>query len=159
MFRPLAVDAAGPWNGQIVDAETSEPLAGVVVLAYWIRYQPSLGGWAGGSHYASEEVVTRSDGRFTIRSRWAYTIPLIMKVSGPEFVVFKPGYGQWRFRSTAARFDKGELAVIEMPRLRTREERLMFYRIMGWAPVIPDERTARMREALEIERAFLDLRN
>src|SRR3990170_3762971 len=51
-------EAAGPWKAQIVDAETGRPLEGVVVLAVWIRYTASVGGWAGAKYYASEEVVT-----------------------------------------------------------------------------------------------------
>jgi hypothetical protein len=29
---------AGPWRAQIVDAETGEPLARVVIVASWIKY-------------------------------------------------------------------------------------------------------------------------
>ena len=43
-----SAEAAGPWNARVVDAETGQPLEGVVVLAYWIKYTSSWGGWAGG---------------------------------------------------------------------------------------------------------------
>ena len=40
-----AVDAlaAGPYRGRVIDAETKEPLAGAVVLVYWLRNAPAIG--------------------------------------------------------------------------------------------------------------------
>lgn len=161
LASPLSAEAAGPWRAKVVDAQTGQPLAGVVVLAYWLRLYPSLGGWAGAEFHASEEVVTGADGRFLIHSRWAYTIPLVIKVSGPELKIFKPGYGEWRLQRSeeGEKFTKGEEVMIEMPPLRTREERLKLYGSIGWAPVVPPERTIRLREALDDERAHLGFRN
>lgn len=162
---PTHGEAAGPWKAQIVDAESGQPLQGVVVLAYWIRSYASLGGWAGGEYYASEEVVTGSDGRFVIGARWAYTIPLVAKVSGPEFVIFKGGYGQWRFRGAEGRFEpgmgrfeKGEEVVIEMPPLKTREERLKFHRRFSRPTyLVPFDHMTRLTEAYEEDLALLGL--
>lgn len=142
------------WRVQAVDAATGQPLEGVVVLAYWMRYTASFGGWAGGEFVDAEEVVTGPDGRFVIQPRWTYTIPGVTKVTGPEIVIFKPGYGQWRVRS-----EKGEEAVIELPPLKTREERLKAYQnFPWWDSRVPVDRTKRMREALDAERAYLGLR-
>ncbi len=152
--------AAGPWRAQVVDAETGRPLEGVVVLAYWLRYQPSLGGWAGGAFHAGEEVVTGADGRFAIRSRWSYTIPLLVKVSGPEWVIFRPGHGRWRFRRSEdwEKFARGEEVVIEMPPLKTHEERLKFHdTVIRPVGVVPPERMPRLTDAWEQDRAFLGL--
>ncbi len=162
-MSPTQSQGAGPWKAQIVDAKTGQPLEGVVVLAYWIRCQASLGGWAGCEYYASEEVVTGPDGRFIVQARRAYTIPLVMKVSGPEFVIFKPGYGQWRFRGAEGRFEEvkggfetGEEVVIEMPPLKIREERLKFHdTVIRPTHVVPFERMKRLTEAWEEDRAFL----
>ena len=156
------VAAAGPWNAQVVDAETGQPLEGVVVLAYWVRYTASLGGWAGGAYHASQEVVTGPDGRFTIGARRSYTIPMFTKVAGPEWVIFKPGYGQWRFRTGIEAwdtFDRGEPAVIELPPLKTREERLHFYRSPSFRYpwTVPPNRQEHFREAENVERAYLGL--
>lgn len=147
-------EASGPWKAQIVNAENGQPLEGVVVLAYWIKYEASVGGWAAGKHYDSEEVVTGPDGRFVIGSRWAYTIPGIRKVSGPEWVIFKPGFGQWRIWNRLEGFGQGEESTIELPLLRTREERLKFH-IVGPAPVVPPDRMRRLTEALKREDEFL----
>src|SRR3989475_13295597 len=45
----------GPWRGTIVDADTKQPLEGVVVLAVWNERYGSIGGGAGGGHFSSEE--------------------------------------------------------------------------------------------------------
>ena len=36
----------GPWRGIIVDADTKQPLEGVVVLAVWNERYGSIGGYA-----------------------------------------------------------------------------------------------------------------
>ena len=150
-------EAGGPWKAQIVDAEAGKPLEGVVVLAYWIKYEASVGGWAAGKYYDSEEVVTGPDGRFVIQSRWSYTIPGITKVSGPEWVIFKPGYGQWRLRPGTKSFGEGEDAIIELLALKTREERLEFLRSVTWSGVMPQESTRKLRDARDLERRYLGL--
>ena len=163
-------DAAGPWKGQIVDVETGQPLEGVVVLAVWLSYEGTLGGWAGAAYFDAEEVVTGADGRFVIPARRTFSF-WFRAVKGPELTIFKPGYGQWRFRGhenwpsdlierearveTAwKQFTRGGV-VIELPRFQTREERLKFYGTLGWAPVIPSDRTKHLREAERLERAYL----
>jgi hypothetical protein len=150
--------AAGPWHGRIVDAETGAPLPGVVVLAYWTRLLPSLGGWADASLAAHEEVVTGADGRFEIAARASYTIPLVVKVSGPQWLIFKPGYGAWRLRGSREAFARGEPAEIEMPRLRTPDERLAFLdRFHRPTHVIEPEQMPRLTEAWTAERRALGL--
>ena len=166
-------EAAGPWKGQIVDAETSRPLEGVVVLAVWTKYTSSLGGAAAPRYDASEEVVTGADGRFVIQAQSPFTLNPFSKISGPEFTMFKPGYGQWRFqgskdwpRDAYDRKAKGkeawrqftnEGAVIEVPTLRTREERMRFLHVVDWSPLVPWEKTKLIREAVNMERAYLGL--
>ncbi len=152
LLAPGFAEAADEWRAQIVDAETGQPLQGVVILAMWDRCYPSFGGWAGCEDYDAEEVVTGPDGRFVIHSRWTYTIPLVVRVRGPEYVIFKPGYGAWRVRREGA----GTETVLELPRLKTREERLKFYRSASHAiPWVSLEKQPRFREADEAERAYL----
>ncbi|MFQ5992328.1 MAG: hypothetical protein ACE5NA_07800 [Nitrospiraceae bacterium] len=162
---------AGPWKTKIVDAETGKPLEGVVVLAYWIQYQASLGGWAGGKYYDSEEVVTGPDGRFVIEARSTFTL-LPWKKIGGEFVIFKPGYGRWRIRDwekmppewkelSAAEILAKDGIVIELVPLKTRGERLRFYDSRSWAgmSLVPPDQTKRLDEAVNKERAYLGFRN
>jgi len=166
-------EAAGPWKAQIVDEETGQPIEGVVVLAVWIRYTASPGGWAGAKYYASEEVVTGPDGRFVIPRRTVINwLPLLTEIRGPEFKIFKPGYGRWRTKDwgkkpkeweelTTGEVLEKEGIVIELPPLRTREERLEFLGGVSWSPpaLVPPERTKRLDDAVRQERAYLGLRN
>ncbi len=168
-------EAAGPWRAQVVDAETGQPVEGAVVLAVWYRYFATIHGWGGGKYYASAEVVTSGDGRFVIGARSTFTwLPFLTTIKGPELSIFKPGYGQWRFRGTDessglsawerdARVDeawrrfKGGGVTIELPPLKTREQRLEF---LSWASPsgpIPEAHMPRYLEGLDRERITLGL--
>jgi len=153
--------AGGPWRARVVDAETGQPLAGVVVLAYWTRSYPSVGGWGGTEYSASQEVVTGADGRFRIGSRWSYMVPLITKVDGPEWRIFKPGYGKWNYGDieNGEKFDGGEEITISLPPLKTREDRLAILRgpdnITG--VIVPGKEKPRLLDAVNSERVALGL--
>jgi hypothetical protein len=155
--------ADGSWKGQIVAAETGTPLEGVVILAYWVKWTASFGGWAGGDFVDAEETVTGPDGRFVIPPHSTFTLMPWSRITG-ELVILKPGYGQWAFRggnpareSIWKRLERNK-ELIEMPRLRTREERLMFYRQHWHVPgFVPDEHAPRLLQAQEVERANLGL--
>lgn len=171
-----AVGVAGPWRAQVVDAETGKPLKGVVILTWWTKFYRSVGGWAGGEYYASEEVVTGPDGRFTISRRWTFTpSPGWSIIKGPEWIIFKPGYGRWSFQGYQDEVVKGELqyealeawydkkwaqfegagVVITLKPLKTKEERLGFYHQLIIPSEVPDNRKQRFREAEDTERQFL----
>ncbi len=165
-------NAAGPWKAQIVDADTGKSLDGVVVLAVWYRRYASLGGWAGGGYYDSEEVVSGADGRFVIPSRWTWTfLPFLTVIQGPELYIFKAGYGQWKFQGVEdwpykdalerelhlkqawERFT-GKGVILELPPLKTREERVNFLSRPG---DVPAEHMERYLKALDQERINLGL--
>lgn len=132
--------AGGPWKGRIIDIETKEPIEGAVVLAVWDRnYRTPTGG--NSYFYEAKEVLTNKEGRFEIAS---YTpinlLPLISYIEGPYFTIFKPGYGSLS-RSGLEKYFLGKgvdpkegeisgkryrfaLGLIELPPLKTREERL-----------------------------------
>ena len=156
-----AAHAGGPWKGQIVDAETGAPLDGVIVLTYWVKFTASVGGWAGGDFVDAEEVVTGSDGRFVIPPHSTFTLLPWRKIKG-QLVILKSEYGQWAFRggnplleSIWTRLER-EGEIIELPRLHTRDERLMYYRLHSGTPTyVPPERASRLREAWNAERAYL----
>ena len=171
---PSPGEAAGPWTAQVVNAETGQPLEGVVVLAVWYRRYTSPGGWAGGGYYASEEVVTGPDGRFVIDARATWTLlPFVTIIKGPEFLIFKPGYGRWRFQGSEAwpldvverpEYVKkaweqftGEGVVLELAPLKTREERLKALSQASPSGEIPDARMRRYLEALDQEAVSLGL--
>ena len=168
-------EAAGPWKAEVVDADTGTPLEGVVVLAVWFRREASPGGWAGGGYHASDEVVTGPDGRFEIPARSPIPpAPLVTTIQGPSFLIFKGGYGQWRFRDASewerlpfeerkARVKatwkafQGEGVVIELPPLRTPAERRRFLRHAGPSGEIPPIRIPRYLDAFNAERVSLGL--
>jgi len=166
-----SAEAGGPWRAQVVDAETGQPIEGVVILAYWIKYKASPGGWAGAEYYAAEEVVTGRDGRFEIPAKIAFNwLPFLTQIRGPEFKIFKPGHGRWRVRGIETlpeawrELQEWDLLakdgiVIELPPLKTREQRLKFYGALGWPGFIPPEKTRRMREAEDAERAYFGFRS
>jgi len=155
--------ADGPWKGQIVDAETGTPLDGVIVLAYWVKFTASVGGWAGGDFVDAEEVVTGSDGRFVIPPHSTFTLLPWRKIKG-QLVILKSEYGQWAFRggnplleSIWNRLER-EGEIIELPRLRTREARLEFYTLHFSIPtLVPLQRVPRLRQAIDTERVYLGL--
>lgn len=130
--------ADGPWKGKILDIETKEPLEGAVVLAFWNRiYRTPFG--TSSYFYEAKEAVTNKAGEFEIPSYIPINLlPIISYMQGPEFIVFKPGYGSLRMafskyllgETTNAyegvvngkmiRVTKG---VIEITRLNTWEDR------------------------------------
>ena len=58
--------AAGPYRGRVIDAETREPLAGAVVLVYWIRNAPAIGHGPAESFLGAEEALTDDRGEFIV---------------------------------------------------------------------------------------------
>ena len=120
------------------------------MLVYWTRCWPSPGGWAGCTFYDAEETVTGRDGRYRIRSRFTYTIPLITRVAFAQLVIFKPGYGPFQRRLS------GDTEVMALPRLKTRAERLEGLHQL-YRPLIPPEYMKRLDEAIDQERKYLGL--
>jgi hypothetical protein len=137
-------EAAGPWKGQIIDTETNKPLEGVVVFARWEkRYTSFVGEMGGNEYYGSEEVVTNAEGRFLIQARQTWTLNPLSEIYGPEIFIVKFGYGRWQFhdfdnwweknvtegggreRAERRRFT-GEGALLELPPLKTKQERIEF---------------------------------
>lgn len=130
--------AAGPWKGRIIDIETKEPIEGAVVLAVWMRaYRTPAGDNT--YFYNAKEVLTDKEGRFEISAyRPINLLPIISYIKKPEFTIFKPGYlrievsldenvtnkavelTEWRLGKTF----KISSGIIELPKLKTREERL-----------------------------------
>lgn len=138
---PPSLKASGPWKAQVVDAETKQPLQGVVVLAVWYRYWPAVEDLGAFGYVDSEEVITDKDGQFTIKARSFIPFdPFVLEE--PEFHFVKPGYGRWRFQRDEGGLrldvrdrklpyqDAGRLGdkgtMIELVPLKTREERVQF---------------------------------
>jgi hypothetical protein len=166
---PVMSESAGPWKGQLVDKETGRPLEGAVVLARWEkRYASFVGEMGGNEYYDSEEVVTDAEGRFVIRARQTWTVNPFSEIYGPEFFIFKSGYGRWQFRDFDKWWNKdperertererftADGALLELPPLKTQQERREF---SGHMPLgMPAVRMPKYLEELNRNRQSLGL--
>jgi hypothetical protein len=164
----MPADAAGPWQAQVVSAETRQPLEGVVVLAWWTRHVRSFGG-PSEEYRDSQELVTGKDGRFTIESRWFFSLNPLVFFRGPFFMMFKSGYGRfgWPGYETLPKERREELGtaaklllldgiVLEMPRLGDIEQRREYVnKLQGSYLVVPIERRPLLQNAIVEERRML----
>ena len=55
----------GPYKGKVIDAETKQPLEGVVVLGVWYKVYPNVAG-STNKFYDSVELLTDKNGEFKI---------------------------------------------------------------------------------------------
>ena len=164
-------EAAGPWQAQVVSAETKQPLEGVVVLAWWTRHVRSLGG-PSEEYRDSQEILTGKDGRFTIASRWFFSLNPLVFFRGPFIAMFKPGYGDYSWPGyagsetwpkekrkalqTEAQLLQLDGIVLEMPTLRNAEERKEYLkRIEIRVSAVLLERRPLMQKAVVEERRTL----
>jgi hypothetical protein len=161
----------GPWTGKIIDADTKEPLEGVVVLAYWEKEYRTPAG-RNSYFYDTEEVVTGKDGAFFVpKFRALNVLPLIREIEGPYFKIFKPGYAVFPpfgkeafekyFPNSPLRVDTDKIAemfkkgvVIEMPRLKTIKERR---ETLSLPTSIPDDKMPKLIEQMNKEATTLGL--
>lgn len=99
LLLPLQVCAAPFWytaepiQGNVVDAETGQPLEGVIVTANW-----QLEGGIEGSYPVGQmmvmETVTDKNGRYRFPGWGPKRRPLSgrIRTSGPQLLLFKSGY-------------------------------------------------------------------
>lgn len=117
----------GPYRGRVIDAETRRPIAGAVVVARWTReiirllQMPTVG-------HAVRETLTDADGAWVIGGRDVEEAAP-PRLHPPHFVIFVPGYGAFPHAHTAPRgrmpdIFEGAGATVELPPLRTREDRV-----------------------------------
>jgi hypothetical protein len=116
----------GPYRGTVLDAETKQPLPGAVVLGVWMHVK-IVPLHSSTIFYAARETVAQADGTFLLEARdIEENAP--ERTYPPYFEVYVPGYAPYRssvFRTRGSRqgwFTTG--AVIALPRLKDREERL-----------------------------------
>jgi hypothetical protein len=157
-------EAAGPWRAQVVSADTKQPLEGVIVLAWWTRHVRSFGG-PSEEYRDSQEVLTDKDGRFTIESRWFFSLNPLVFFRGPFVAMFKPGYGRYEWPGfqgsemwskekrdalrTEAQLLQLDGIVLELPTLTTLEQRREYLeRLSGDISGIPHDKRPLMQRAV-----------
>jgi hypothetical protein len=159
---PGTGEAAGPWRGQVVDAETDRPLAGVVVLAIWDRISPGIIHPSQRFHDV-DEVVTDAQGRFVIPARSRDFLNPLVYLDGPRLVMFKAGYGEYRTRGLPRsmnidgmrdEMEKRDVTFV-LPSLKTPQERLNALPARPSGP--RDAQVRRFLEAVSAERISLGL--
>jgi hypothetical protein len=116
----------GPYQGQVVDAETKAPLAGAVVVALWWRNRV-YPFHSVAAHYAVRETVTDAAGRFLLDAKDVEE-GAPRRTYHPEFLIFQPGYGSYPRMHVSPKGFTGEIferrgTVVELPPLEDREER------------------------------------
>jgi len=84
-----AVRYDGPYEGRVIDAETGQPIEGVVVLGVWYEEYPTVAGAMHKFHDA-KETVTDKNGEFLIRGMG---LELLSNVIPMDVLFFKAGYG------------------------------------------------------------------
>ena len=151
-----------PYPGKVIDAETGDPIAGVVVLAAWYRHFPTP---AGGMQrfYDAHEVVTDANGDYTMPSMG---LRFLSTLGPPQFLFFKVGYeylGPYRwdtFKEGLILSQKikweGEKAIIPLRKL-TLEGRKK--RLIGRVVGIPHHKQRLLIRELNKERIELGRRD
>jgi len=139
------------YGGRIIDAETKGPIEGVVIVAMY--YVHAIIGGPGGPDRRLifiKETLTDANGEFVIPAYTTLTSPNAYDLD-PDFIIYKPGYASYpEFRKQIYPFQycgpsytflKGKegkgneikkdseavtitFGVAELPRLKTKEERL-----------------------------------
>jgi hypothetical protein len=169
-----SAEAAGPWQGQVVSAETKQPLEGVVVLAWWTRHVRGFGG-PSEEYRDSQEILTDKDGRFRIDSRWFFSLNPLVFFRGPFFAMFKAGYGDFGWPGyegsekwpkeeqealrTAAQLLQRERIVLEMPSLLTAHQREEYLKHLSThVSGVPLDKRPLLQKAVVEERRTLGYR-
>jgi len=90
-----AIRYDGPYEGRVIDAETKQPVEGVVVLGVWYSAQFSPAG-ATHTYYDARETVTDRSGNFVIPGKG---LRILSNLDPINILIFKVGYmyesGPW----------------------------------------------------------------
>lgn len=158
---------AKTYHGQLVDAETGEPLEGAVVVVVW-HTEPRIAMDPPEYFHDAKEALTDAQGKFRLEASPAINWNPFMAIKDPNIVIFKPGYEPFALLRTLTRqgfksfedvdqaFRKG--TTIKLPKLKTREEMLKFAYTgaLGFGPA-PYEKISNLMRAMNIHRKTLGL--
>ncbi len=144
------------FKGKVIDAETKEPIEGVVVAAI---YDVSVLGPldSGSAHADVQETLTDSNGEYHISGNiFFYPWPFTLGGERTRFIIFKPGYGAysgnysffiypvkeslrdlaWRVLGILTKDTEG---IVFEKVMTDKEERKLYNKKFGpnWPPFIP----------------------
>ena len=142
------------FKGKVIDAETKEPIAGAVVVVIYEKYPIISGPGGGSASIMNiKEFLTDKNGEFYAPSYTTIIQPFSIEAYA-SFIIFKPGYGSFPWYRVSPPMElsldatmeffpretgtEGEIGwdykkdkkikvafgIVELPKLKTREERL-----------------------------------
>ena len=107
--------SAEPIDAKVIDADTKQPLEGVIVIANWeLRGPATAGGSAPIGQLRVMETVTDKDGQFSFPAWGPKPARGALLNRDPQLLLFKPGY---RYRGLENEFRDG----MELEPLRRSE--------------------------------------
>lgn len=147
----------GPYEGKVIDADTGQPIEGVVVLGTWSTETITPGG---GTHefYDAQETVTDKNGEFKIKG---LDLKVLSNVAPMDIFIFKSGYtyerGSWTSLKEFAKEIKweGNKAIIPLKKLTIGDRK----RRMSIPYAAPEKKMKLMLEEIHKERREIGLSN
>lgn len=147
----------GDYRGRVVDAETGDPIEGVVVAGIWYKEKINLAG--GNSIYTdAKEDLTDKNGQFNIKVKFIKQANVILYIS-----VYKSGYNGLTKRAWRSLAESSGVQIVnENPEIKihklTHEKRLK----MGTFPIPSSDayiqgKIPLMIKEINKEMHFLDL--
>ncbi len=122
------IEYDGTYKGKVIDADTREPIEGVVVLGVWYKEYPGAAG-AVSKYYDAKETITDKNGEFEIPG-----VGLVLRmwplpgIEPMHVLIFKAGYeydsGTWQ--GLKGRGWKGEYEESYDPVLKTKVKKPIF---------------------------------
>jgi hypothetical protein len=141
------------FKGKVIDAESKQPIEGAVVVVVYNKSTMSLGAGQLSSIINVRETITDKEGAFSIASYTTIIQPFSWEASA-SFIIFKPGYGSFPnqrvyppsmslpdqeiffsagieierylniYEGSESTFAVLKTGIVELPKLKTRDERL-----------------------------------
>lgn len=124
------------FKGKVIDADTKQPIVGLVVVASWIGEQGSITGGTSRKE-GVKEVLTDKNGEWSIKGPSGTRSEILINIytfitfftgtyytNPPEFVYFKPGYCSYpegySIPACKAKIKYNENNTLELPKLLNR---------------------------------------
>lgn len=170
LLTPTGAFGGPPFHGQVIDAETNEPLGGAIIVVVW-RKTVRLSMEGRQVLHEVAEAVTDAEGRFSVEDNPSWNLnPLTQLDPYPEIGIFHPGYaafpGSWdsiRVRKQSGRIEEMNWSerievlrrgmIVRLGKLTSRED---FARYSTPAAVVvggaPPQTIPRLMKALDEHR-------